>query len=104
MADGFNQLDQQLTDGEYGEGLPAAYPPGPYVDERPVQVQHANIWARLAIITGLVSVLAGLALLAHAVAPTRLGVIGRVAISAWAGASLGFALLTVVLVIVARHT
>jgi len=104
MADGFNQLDQQLMDGEYGEGLPAAYPPDPYIDERPVQVQHANIWARLAIITGLASVLAGLALLAHAVAPTRLGVIGRVAISAWAGASLGFALLTVVLVIVARHT
>lgn len=104
MADGFNQLDQQLTDSEYDQGLPAAYPPSSDTDERPIQFQHANVWGRFAIVTGLVSLLAGLALLAHAIAPTRLGVIGQVAVSAWAGASLGFAILTVVLVIIARHT
>lgn len=104
MADGFNQLDQRLMDGEHDEGLPAAYPPRPDTDERPIQFQHANVWARFALVTGVVSVLSGLALLAHAIAPTRLGVIGQVAVSAWAGASLGFALLTVVLVIIARQT
>lgn len=103
MADGFNQLDQQLTDSEYDQGLPVAYSPSSDTDERPIQFQHANVWGRFAMVTGLVSALAGLAMLAHAIAPARLGVIGQVAVSAWAGVSLGFALLTVVMVIIAKH-
>ena len=104
MADGFNQLDQRLADSGYDEGLPASYPPRPDIDERPIQIAHANIWSRFAAVTGLVSALAGAALLAHAIAPSRLGVIGQVGISAWVGVSVAFALLTIILVIIARHS
>lgn len=104
MADGFNQLDQRLEESQYEQGPPASYPPRPDTDDRPIQFQHANVWGRFAVVTGLVSALAGLALLAHAIAPRRLGIIGQVAVSAWAGVSLGFALVTVALVIIARHT
>ena len=104
MADGFNQLDQRLADSGYDEGLPASYPPRPDIDERPIQIAHANIWSRFAAVTGLVSALAGAALLAHAIAPSRLGVIGQVGISAWVGVSVGFALLTIILVAIARHS
>ena len=104
MADGFNQLDQRLADSGYDEGLPASYPPRPDIDERPIQIAHANIWSRFAAVTGLVSALAGAALLAHAIAPSRLGVIGQVGISAWVGVSVAFALLTIILVVIARHS
>ncbi|MBH9984049.1 hypothetical protein [Bifidobacterium asteroides] len=104
MADGFNQLDQRLADSGYDEGLPASYPPRPDIDERPIQIAHANIWSRFAAVTGLVSALAGAALLAHAIAPSRLGVIGQVGISAWVGVSVAFALLTLILVVIARHS
>ncbi len=104
MADGFNQLDQQLADSGYDEGLPDSFPPRPDIDERPIQIAHANIWSRFAAVTGLVSTLAGAALLAHAIAPSRLGVIGQVGISAWVGVSVGFALLTIILVAIARHS
>ena len=104
MADGFNQLDQRLADSGYDEGLPASYPPHPGMDERPIQIAHANIWSRFAAVTGLVSALAGAALLAHAIAPSRLGVIGQVGISAWVGVSVAFALLTIILVVIARHS
>ena len=104
MADGFNQLDQRLADSGYDEGLPDSYPPRPDIDERPIQIAHANIWSRFAAVTGLVSALAGAALLAHAIAPSRLGVIGQVGISAWVGVSVAFALLTIILVVIARHS
>ncbi|MCT6900846.1 MAG: hypothetical protein M3Z40_07345, partial [Bifidobacterium sp.] len=93
-----------LADSGYDEGLPASYPPRPDIDERPIQIAHANIWSRFAAVTGLVSALAGAALLAHAIAPSRLGVIGQVGISAWVGVSVAFALLTIILVIIARHS
>lgn len=102
MADGFEYLDDRLEDGADGVP-PVSYPPRRQGYRPSDGYAQPNVWSRFAAVTGLVSGLSGLAFMLHALAPAKLSHLGKVADSAWIGVSLGFAFLTLILVIVARH-